>query len=79
MQGAVGPRLGSRRLRLRAQYGAVEVYDCNIGADEANFPGRQCNRTSFESSAKNLVMPLIKLFSAYMKHAVHVREGGVVR
>jgi hypothetical protein len=70
VQRAVSTRLGTRRLHLGAQYSAVEVYDCNIGADEANLSGGQCNCTSLKGSAKNLIVPLIKLFAAYMKHPV---------
>ena len=32
----------------------------------------------FTSSARNLIVPLIKFFAAYMKHPIHIREGGVI-
>ena len=66
------------RLHLGAEHAAIKVYYGDIGADEANFPWRECNRTSLQSSAKNLIVPPIKLFAAHMKHPIHIREGSVV-
>ena len=61
MQRAISPRLDPWRLHLGAEHAAIEVYYGDIGADEANLPWRECNRTSLQSSAKNLIVPPIKL------------------
>jgi hypothetical protein len=78
VQRAIGPRLDPWRLHRGTEHAAIEVYYGDIGADEANFPRRECNPTSLQSCAKNLIVPPIKLLAAHVKHPTHIREGGVV-
>jgi hypothetical protein len=78
VQRAIGPRLDPWRLHRGTEHAAIEVYYGDIGADEANFPRRECNPTSLQSCAKNLIVPPIKLLAAHVKHPIHIREGGVV-